>query len=266
MEVLGRDSIMHLVFSPTICPKLQLPDVLIMAKSCGFSRIQLERLGSASSPVQNDTSVSMVRDRLDAAMIKLSGLTVRSLTGRKADSDERNLTYNLRQIEWDIHLARALRTKNVALSGGDEGSEAFEDLIEGIRILISRIPDVSIRLMNKSGSCFNNLQDAREILSKVDDPRFQIRIDANELLICGEDVIEYTSAIGDRIGEVTIRCGNDTEFGDLGYNAELMNRFIARLKDLNFLGSLIVQGNPSPIQEGIDLLLSVRENFQKMIN
>ena len=266
MELLGRDSIVHLVFSPKICPELQLPDVLMMAKRSGFSRIQLERLDSASSPAQKDTSVRMVRDRLEGAMIKLSGLTVRSLTGRKADSDERNLAYNLRQIEWDIHLARAIRTKNVALSGGAKGLEAFEDLVEGIRILIQRVPDVSIILTNKSGSCFSSLHDAQEIISKIDDPRFQIRIDADELLICGEDVIEFTSAIGDRIGDVALRCGNDIKFGGLVYNEELVGRFIARLKNLKFMGSLIVQGNPSPIQEGVDLLQSVRENIQKMIN
>ena len=53
----------------------------------------------------------MVRERLSSAEIELSGLTIRSLTGRKADSNERNLAYNLRQIEWDIHLARAIGTK-----------------------------------------------------------------------------------------------------------------------------------------------------------
>jgi len=266
VEVLGGNTIVQLTFSPTVCPKLQLPDTLKMVKNSGFSRIQLERLNSASSPVQNDTSVSMVRERLSSAGIKLSGLTIRSLTGRKADSNERNLAYNLRQIEWDIHLARALGTKNIALSGGDSGQESFDDLVEGIQSLIERVPDVNIILMNRSDSCFNSLQDVQSVLSKIGDSRFQIRVDTNELLVCGEDVIEYTSAIGDRVGDVSIRCGNEIEFGDAGYKEKLISDLISLLQSLKFKGPLIVEGDPLPVQEGIDLLRGVRENIQNLIN
>ena len=266
MEVLGGDTIVQLTFSTTVCPKLLLPEALSVAKSLEFRRIQLERSNSASSPIHEDTSVRMVRERLSSAEIELSGLTIRSLTGRKADSNERNLAYNLRQIEWDIHLARAIGTKNIGFCGGVVGPEAFEDLVEGIKSLINRVPDVNMVLINKEGSCFNSLEDARVILSEIQDPRFQIRIDTDEFLASGEDVVEYSATIGDRIGEVAIGCGNKFDFEKEYKNENLINDLFVRLKSLNFKGPVIIQKNSLPIEESIDFVRDVRGKIQKLIS
>ncbi|MYI60134.1 MAG: hypothetical protein F4105_00430, partial [Gemmatimonadetes bacterium] len=97
---------MHLVFSPTLCPDLLLPQVLDLAKAAGFSRLELFRAYTESTPVHRDWSVPMVRTAIADAGLALSGFNIRNLTGRKADSDARNLAYNLRQLEWDSHLGR----------------------------------------------------------------------------------------------------------------------------------------------------------------
>ena len=111
---------MNLSFSPTVCPEALLSDALEMAKNAGFGKIELFRAWTESSPIHPDTSVRMVRECLQAAGVTLTGLNVRNLTGRKADSDERNLPYNLGQVEWDIHLARALGLKTANLKGAPE--------------------------------------------------------------------------------------------------------------------------------------------------
>ena len=144
--------------------------------------------------------------------------------------------------------------------------EAFEDLVEGIKSLINRVPDVNMVLINKEGSCFNNLGDARVILSEIQDPRFQIRIDIDEFLASGEDVVEYTAAIGDRIGEVAIGCGNNFDFEKNIKNENLINDLFVRLKSLNFKGPVIIQKNSLPIEESIDFVRDVRRKIQKLIS
>ena len=131
---------MELVFSPTHCPPALLPEATDLAKRSGFDRIELFRTWTQSTPVHPDWSVRMVRDHLDQTGLTLTGLNIRNMTGRKADSDERNLPYNLRQIEWDIHLARALRLTSANIKGGDRTDEGLEDLIEGTNTLLERIP------------------------------------------------------------------------------------------------------------------------------
>ena len=109
---------MRLVFSPTLCPDALLPAVLDLATTAGFTHLELFRAHTQSTPVHDDWSVPMVRAAIAAAGLTLSGFNIRNLTGRKADSDERNLNYNLRQLEWDIHLGRALGLKEMNTRGG----------------------------------------------------------------------------------------------------------------------------------------------------
>ncbi len=143
---------MKLSYSPTICPKALLPEALSFARQAGFDRIELFRTWTASSPVHPDSSVRMVRDTVREHDVTLSGLNIRNLTGRKADSDERNLPYNLRQLEWDIHLARALGLSSVNIKGGARTSEAMEDLIEGCNRLVDSVPDITLNLGNHVGN------------------------------------------------------------------------------------------------------------------
>ena len=108
---------MQLVFSPTLCPDLLLPDVIDLTKAAGFWRLEIFRAYTKSTPVHDDWSVPMVRDALADAGLALTSLNIRYLTGRKADSDEHNLAYNLRQLEWDIHLGRALGLSTINTKG-----------------------------------------------------------------------------------------------------------------------------------------------------
>ena len=148
---------MHLVFSPTLCPDLLLPEVLDLAKAAGFSRLELFRAYTESTPVHHNWSVPMVRTAIADAGLTLAGFNIRNLTGRKADSDERNLAYNLRQLEWDIHLGRALGVKTLNTKGGARTDEALADLIEGVNTLLDNIPDIALNLGNHQGNRLQGL-------------------------------------------------------------------------------------------------------------
>ena len=67
---------MQLVFSPTLCPDLLLPEVLDLAKAAGFSRVELFRAYTESTPVHRDWSVPMVRTAIaDAGLANLPAST-----------------------------------------------------------------------------------------------------------------------------------------------------------------------------------------------
>ena len=63
---------MQLVFSPTLCPDLLLPEVLDLAKAAGFSRLELFRAYTESTPVHHDWSVPMVRTAIADAGLQLA--------------------------------------------------------------------------------------------------------------------------------------------------------------------------------------------------
>ena len=69
---------MNISFSPTGCPNASLSDALSIAKKAGFSRVELLREETESTPVHNDLSVRMVRDQLESAGIELSAPNIRS--------------------------------------------------------------------------------------------------------------------------------------------------------------------------------------------
>ena len=195
---------MDLVFSPTACPDLELPRALELAANSGFKRIQLFRDATQSSPVHPNTSVPMVRERIAAAHFSLAGLNIRNLTGRKADSDEHNLSYNLRQLEWDIHLGRALGLTEFNLRGGARTDEAQEDLIEGTNELLERLPDVRLNLGNQQGNRLQGLADFQAILPALDE-RARVLLNAGHLLAVDEDVLAFAQAFAGRIAVVHLR-------------------------------------------------------------
>ncbi len=195
---------MELVFSPTHCPSALLPDATDLARRAGFDKIELFRTWTQSSPVHPDWSVRMVREQLDASGVTLTGLNIRNITGRKADSDERNLPYNLRQIEWDIHLTRALRLKSANTKGGARTDEAMEDLIGGVNTLLERVPDISLNLGNHRGNRLENIDDYSAVLPNVGE-RARILVDTGHLLSAGLDVVGFTEKFADRIGLVHLR-------------------------------------------------------------
>ncbi len=195
---------MNLVFSTTVCPDALLPEALEIAASAGFDRIELFRTWTQSTPLHPDTSVRMVRERLDDAGVTLTGLNIRNLTGRKADSDERNLPYNLRQVEWDIHLARALRITSANLKGGARTDEASEDLIEGVNTVLEHIPDITLNLGNHTGNRLEGRADYEAVMPHLGE-RARILLDTGHLLTAGEHILDFAEAFSERIGLVHLR-------------------------------------------------------------
>ncbi len=195
---------MNLSFSTTACPKAELPEALEICKAAGFDNIELFRTWTESSPVHDNTSVPMVRERLDQAGVTLTGLNIRNITGRKADSDERDLSYNLRQITWDIHLARALRLSSANTKGGQRTDEALADLIEGVNTTLERMENFTLNLGNHAGNRLQGLEDYQAVMPHVHE-RAKILLDTGHLLTAGEDILRFAEAFADRIGLVHLR-------------------------------------------------------------
>ena len=237
---------MQLVFSPTLCPNAVLPAVLNLATAAGFDHLELFRAHTQSTPVQDDRSVPMVRDAIAAASLILSGFNVRNLTGRKADSDERNLNYNLRQLEWDIHLGRALGLKEMNTKGGARTDEAREDLIEGVNKLLENVPDITLNLGNKKDNRLQTLADYEGVLPQLPD-RARVLLDTGHLLTANEPILPFAETLADRIGSVHLRDQQgakpvpfgqgDLPFADLLEilnNADYQGPFVIELEDVDW--------------------------------
>ncbi|MDA0838881.1 MAG: sugar phosphate isomerase/epimerase [Planctomycetota bacterium] len=231
---------MKLSCSTTVCPEYLLPEALQLTKDAGFDSIELFRTWTESSPVHPDWSVRRVREKLDETEITLSGLNIRNITGRKADSDERNLAYNLRQIEWDIHLARALRLSCANTKGGERNDEALEDFIEGVNTLLERVPGFTLNLGNHKGNRLEGLDDYKAVMPEVPE-RAKILLDTGHLLAAGEDVMALAETFPERIGLVHLRDqigDKPVPFGD----GELpFEPLLKLLLDANYQGYLVVE-------------------------
>jgi len=231
---------MNLSFSTTVCPKAELPEALEICTAAGFDTIELFRTWTESSPVHDNTSVPMVRDRLDTAGVALSGLNIRNITGRKADSDERNLGYNLRQVTWDIHLARALRLSSANTKGGERTDEALEDLIEGINTTLERIEGFTLNLGNHAGNRLEGLEDFKAVMPNVDE-RAKILLDTGHLLTAGEDILAFAETFADRIGLVHLRDQKGEVPVPFGQGDLPFQDLISILKNAGYDGTLVVE-------------------------
>jgi sugar phosphate isomerase/epimerase len=187
----------------TVCPQLRLPEALALVKEAGYDGIELVRLGAESTPVHPDISVRAAREAIQSSGLLLTGFEIRPLTGRKADSDERNLSYNLRQLEWDIHLARALACHEIAVFGGAPNQEAREDLTAGIAQLLEQIHDVRLNVGSRPGTCLATLADYRAVLPQQPE-RARILLDAGAIRAAGEDPLAVAREFAGRIGSVRI--------------------------------------------------------------
>lgn len=186
-----------------VCPQLRLPDALALVKDAGYDGIELIRLGVESTPVHPDISVRAAREAIQASGLALTGFEIRPLTGRKADSDQRNLAYNLRQLEWDIHLARALGCREIALFGGAPTDEAREDLAAGIAQLLEKVPDIRLNVGSRPETCLATLADYRAILPQQPE-RARLLLDTGALRAAGEDPLAVARAFAGRIGSVRL--------------------------------------------------------------
>ncbi|MBM3277828.1 MAG: sugar phosphate isomerase/epimerase [Candidatus Handelsmanbacteria bacterium] len=223
---------MKLSLSPSLCPKLRLGAFLALAKEAGFAAVELCRTESESSPVHPETSVRMVRDQFKATGLRLSGFNIRPLTGRKADSDERNLGYNLRQLEWDIHLGRALGLKSANLRGGARTGEARSDLRSGVQQLLRRIPDINLNLGSAPGTALRELADYQALIPCLD-PRARVLLHTGALEATGEDPLRVAQVFGRRIGVVHL------------HQVQGCEALLRHLRQVDYCGELVVALAPS---------------------
>lgn len=182
----------------------------------------------------------MVRDHLDDAGLTLNGLNIRNITGRKADSDEHNLQYNLRQIEWDIHLARALRLTTANTKGGARTDEALEDLIEGVNELLDHIEGFTLNLGNQRGNRLQSLADYQAVMPNVHD-RARVLVDTGHLLSAGEAVMPFVEALADRVGLVHLRDQQGDRPVPFGEGDLPFEPLIETLKSAGYDGDLVIE-------------------------
>lgn len=193
----------RLVFSAASAPELELPALLTATRGAGFDAVELFRDRTASSVVHPAWSVRRIRQTLAAAQVRLAAYEVRPLTGRKADSDERNLAYNLRQLEWDIHLGRALGVRAIGLRGGARTDEARADLVDGVNQLLERLPDVTLLVGPRAGSPLEGPADYAQLMPRLG-ARARVLLDAGQLLGAHADPVAVAHAWRARIGLVRV--------------------------------------------------------------
>jgi sugar phosphate isomerase/epimerase len=186
-----------------VCPQLRLPEALALVKDAGYDGIELVRLGAESTPVHPEISVRVARETIQASGLTLTGFEIRPLTGRKADSDERNLAYNLRQLEWDIHLARALGCCEIAVFGGAPNDEAREDLVAGIAQLLEKIPDIRLNVGSRLETCLVTRTDYQAVLPQQPE-RARLLLDTGALRAAGEDPLAVVREFIGRTGSVRL--------------------------------------------------------------
>ena len=255
---------MQLTCSTSICPDLLLPQALDFVKKAGFEAIELFRARTASTPVHPDLSVPMVRRHLREAGIQLTGLNIRNLTGRKADSDERNLSYNLYQVEWDIHLARALGLKTANLKGGERTEEALEDLIHGINQLLERIPDITLNLGSQQGNRLQGLADFKTVLPHLNE-RARVQLDTGQLLAAGEDVMDCAYACADRIGLVRLCDRRGKKPLQLGQGDLPCADLLRLLHRIGYKGNLVLALEPVEGKDALPAAIAARTYVQNLL-
>jgi sugar phosphate isomerase/epimerase len=255
---------MNLTFSTTACPKALLPEATDFAVKAGFSRIELFRTWTESSPVHPDWSVPMVRDQIDNAGLTLTGLNIRNVTGRKADSDERNLQYNLRQVTWDIHLARALRLRTANTKGGARTDDAMEDLIEGVNTLLERVEDVTLNLGNHHGNRLETLADFQAVLPNVGE-RAKVLIDTGHLLTSGEDVLAFAEGVADRVGLVHLRDQKGETPVAFGKGDLPIKELLDLLKGAGYDGELVIEMEKVDWADPVEATIQAREYVEGLL-
>ena len=179
---------MRLCFDPVMCPKAVLPAALKIAKAAGFDAMVLHCAFTASSPFHPDASVRMIRDYFDDESVALMGLHVRDDPGS-----------NFRQVEWDVHLARALRLRCASFLCGARSPEAREALVNGVQALLESIPDVTLNIGNGVDTCLENAADFDALMPDLPE-RAHVWINAMDV----DNAVGIVDKYVERIGMVTI--------------------------------------------------------------
>ena len=179
---------MRLCFDPVMCPKAVLPAALNIAKAAGFDAMVLHCAFTASSPFHPDASVRMIRDYFDDADVALMGLHVRDDPGS-----------NLRQVEWDVHLARALRLRCASFLCGARSREAREALVSGVHALLESIPDVTLNIGNGVDTCLESAADFDALMPDLPE-RAHVWLNAMDV----DNAVGIVDKYVERMGMVTI--------------------------------------------------------------
>ena len=179
---------MRLCFDPVMCPKAVLPAALNIAKAAGFDAMVLHCAFTASSPFHPDASVRMIRDYFDDANVALMGLHVRDDPGS-----------NLRQVEWDVHLARALRLRCASFLCGARSREAREALVSGVHALLESIPDVTLNIGNGVNTCLEHAADFDALMPDLPE-RAHVWLNAMDV----DNAVGIVDKYVERMGMVTI--------------------------------------------------------------
>ena len=189
---------MRLCFDPVMCPKAVLPAALNIAKAAGFDAMVLHCAFTASSPFHPDASVRMIRDYFDDAGVALMGLHVRDLTGvnSRGAFDPGS---NLRQVEWDVHLARALRLRCANFLCGARSREAREALVSGVHALLESISDVTLNVGNGVDMCLENAADFDALMPDLPE-RAHVWLNAMDV----DNAVGIVDKYVERMGMVTI--------------------------------------------------------------
>ena len=143
---------------------------------------------TASSPFHPDASVRMIRDYFDDAGVALMGLHVRDDPGS-----------NFRQVEWDVHLARALRLRCASFLCGARFPEAREDLVRGVHALLESIPDVTLNIGNGVDTCLESATDFDALMPDLPE-RVHVWLNAMDV----DNAVGIVDKYVERMGMVTI--------------------------------------------------------------
>lgn len=245
---------MRIALSADSLPHAALPDFLASARAAGYDCVELYRHRTEASLVHPDYSVRRIREALATAGLELAACEIRPLTGRKADSDVRNLTYNLRQLEWDIHLCRALGVRTLGLRSGAATQEAREDLLDGLGQLTRSIDDVEFAVGPRADSCLVTTADFETMV-----PSFPksvgLWLDTGELLTADVNPVAFARTWGGRVRLVHLRDVADGETVALGNGDLDVDGLLAALSQAGYAGPIIVE-------PPADALAAARERLQ----
>ncbi len=222
----------NLSLSATACPRLDLPGALAFAREAGYRGIELFRLRTDSAPVLQPASLTTVRGWISASGLTLTGLNVRDLTGCRSDTDTHDPDYNLHQVTWDMHLARALGLDAVNLRCGPSTSATLGELIPLIQALRERVPDIAVNVACRPGSCLCSAADCQRVLEACDDG-IRILVDTAALLVTDQDVPAFVEACTPRIGLVHLGDAKAGKPVPLGEGALPLAALVQALADVS---------------------------------
>jgi sugar phosphate isomerase/epimerase len=229
-----------IALSAASLPDARLSDFVKAARDAGFSAVHLFRDSTESNLAHQDLSVRSIRETLTAADVALTSCEIRALTGRKVDSDEHNLAYNIRQLEWDIHLCRALGVQTLSLRSGANTAQTRADLVEGVNQLTERISDVVLAVGPLSGSCLSTAADF-ETLTPSLAASAGLVLDTGALLAAGLDPVAFAQTWSAHLRLVYVRDVHEGASVTPGDGDLHLDALAKALQQIEFTGPVVVE-------------------------